>query len=129
MQIVCPSPPPPGGGEGESLARWRECLKENFFACHNHSVGKHFLFSTDRLSLKQLKMLRYSIQVTTDTTYMVLYVEFYLYLSGTQSQSWVDANVFASSRPRRESILTTRNAKTRHAKTGHRREISRHWRQ
>ena len=29
-------------------------------------------------------------------------------------QSWADANVFASSRTRRESILTTRNVKTRH---------------
>ena len=28
-------------------------------------------------------------------------------------QSWADANAFASSRPWRESILMTRNAKTR----------------
>ena len=29
-------------------------------------------------------------------------------------QSWADAKVFASSRPRRESILTPRRARTRH---------------
>ena len=34
--------------------------------------------------------------------------------SNTPSQSWADANIFASLRTGRERILTTRNAKTRH---------------
>ena len=52
-------------------------------------------------------------------------------------QSWADANVFASSRPQRKSILTTETRRRATAEneviakdaTGHRREISRHWRQ
>ena len=38
----------------------------------------------------------------------------------TQGQSWADANVFASSRPRHESILMTRNGKTVYVISGKR---------
>ena len=57
----------------------------------------------------------------------------YFLICADRIQSWADANVFVSSRPWRESILTTRRRATAEndaiAKdaTSHRREISRQW--